>query len=466
MREILMKRWSYLIACLMVAWLPVSNTLATVKLELTKGQQQRVRMAIVPFADNKATPNPSDSNDSDTITTVIANDLSHSGAFQLLSQAKLPSQPSQISQVKFTDWRKLGLENLLIGKITRATANKMKVSATLIDLIKSRQLVHFHSISEATINPSLNPILWQETYTINPRYRHELAHHIADQIYQTLTGIPGIFATKIAYVLVRYQKNHRPIYDLQIADSDGYNPQTVISSSAPIMSPAWSPDGKKIAYVSFENHRVTIYIVTLATGKRRPISQFKGINSAPAWSPDGSLLAVALSKGKTNANIYTINVATGKLTTITEDTAINTEPCFTANGKQLLFTSNRSGSPQIYRIDLKSRKIKRLTFTGNYNAHPSASTDGKYIIFLHRDNGSFAIAKQNLQTNAMTLLTDGGLNDSPTIGPNNQAVLYASYHNGKQALAIAIDNNNHNRQYFYLSSPLGDLQSPAFGPIT
>jgi TolB protein len=249
------------------------------------------------------------------------------------------------------------------------------------------------------------------------------AHQISDFIYQQITGTRGAFNTRIAYV--RAQENAARKYVLQVADTDGFNEQNVLESDEPIMSPSWSPDGKSLAYVSFENRRPEIYIQQLATARRSKVSGFSGLNSAPSWSPDGKFLALVLSKDG-SPDVYTLNTATKRLKRLTKHRAIDTEPVWTQDGRSIIFTSDRSGSPQLYQINVEGGRVKRLTFEGTYNSAASLSPDGKYIAMVHGERGQYKIAQLDRETGNLTVLTDSSLDESPSFSPNGRMVLYAS----------------------------------------
>ncbi|NKB47663.1 MAG: Tol-Pal system beta propeller repeat protein TolB [Legionellales bacterium] len=407
---------------------------SALELELTKGVRGALPIAVVPF------DNQTQDRNAVIVSQMITQDLQLSGQFKLIEGDVAKAYP----QVNAGYWQRRGANNILVGKIQPVDANQYLVSFDLIDPVnQSRLLAH-------------------QQFQVDSNDLRRLGHHIADVVYQTLTGDPGIFSTQVAYVMVRHDRKKTAQYLLEISDIDGHNPRSLLRSSAPIMSPSWSPDGRQIAYVTFENKRAEIHLVTVATGQRRTITAYPGINGAPAWSPDGHQLAVVLSKSGA-PKLYLVDVASQQLTQLTFGSAIDTEPSFTPDGKALMFTSNRGGSPQIYRLDLASKRIERITFTGNYNATPSMTRDGRQLVVLHRTaNGKFNIAVQSLANGQLTPLTYTDFNESPSLAPNGKMVVYATQVKGKQILALAsLDGQVQHR----LPARIGEVQEPAWGPL-
>jgi TolB protein len=286
------------------------------------------------------------------------------------------------------------------------------------------------------------------------------AHQIADIVYETLTGQPGAFATRIAYVTSQRDTDGGERVVLEVADADGYDPQTIVSSTEPLMSPAWSPDGRRIAYVSFEKRQPSVWVQEVFTGRREKIASFKGINGAPAWSPDGRQLALTLSKDG-NPDIYVMDLARRSLRRITDHWAIDTEPAWSPDGRHLVFTSDRGGAPQIYRVAAGGGSAERVTFEGGYNARPSYSPDGRQLAVVTRVNGRYRIAVIELQTGAMRVLSDGSLDESPSFAPNGSMIIYATREQGRGVLA-AVSTDGRVRQRLGFQS--GDVREPDWSP--
>src|SRR5215831_4012146 len=288
------------------------------------------------------------------------------------------------------------------------------------------------------------------------------AHRVADMIYEKLTGTPGAFSTRIAFLRVTGAAPNQQ-YSLLVADSDGMNEQVVASSTEPLMSPSWSPDGQSLAYVSFESKNAAIYVQTLRNGERRRVSARAGINGAPAWSPDSKTLALTLSRKDGDVDVYTLDLASQLLTRMTFDPSIDTEPAWSADGKKLYFTSDRSGSPQIYEVDVADpRAPRRVTFEGTYNARPRLSPDGKRLAVVHLDNGNFRIATVDLKTKAVQVLSQGRQDESPSFAPNGSTIIYATQDRGHGVLAtVSVDGRVTQR----LAASSGDVREPVWSPF-
>lgn len=398
-------------------------------LELTQGINAALPIAISSFGANTQAQD---------LAAVIENDLSLSGQFKIIT-SPIPggNDFSTISR-----WRQAGADSVLSGRVQQIASNRYSVSYTLSDVAQQGRL------------------LSSKDYQVSGQELRALAHHISDEVYEKLTGERGIFSTHIAYIVVQ-RNGDRARFSLDVADIDGSNPRSLLVSSEPIMSPTWSPDGRQIAYVSFERKKAQIFAVSVETGQRRLLTDFTGINGAPSWSPDGRQMAVVLSKGG-NPKIYTIDMSSGHLTQLTFGDAIDTEPRYSPDGHSILFTSGRGGSPQIYRMTLADGKITRMTYTGNYNARASLTPNQKSIVMLHREDKQFNIGVQDVDSGHVTPLTFSQMDESPSVSPNGRLVLYATRSQDKGVLAIvSIDGRIRMR----LPARSGDVQEPAWSPF-
>lgn len=404
-----------------------TTTSAQLHLEIAKAPDQAPKIAIVPFSNDQS------------IYPIVETDLNRSGRFSSASQ-NLPTSAA-IDQVSPDNWKAAGIPYVVVGKITAIDANSAQVHYQLYDVDKQKYLLN-------------------EVLTVpNSRIR-QAAHMMSDAIYQALTGIQGDFSGRIAYVL-RDPTNSDKRYTLQIADTDGERPFTVLSSHYPILSPAWTPDGKQIAYVSFETKRPAIYLQDLSTGQRQVLTNFKGLNGAPSFSPDGkSMLFTSSMDG--NPDIYRMDIATRQYERITNDSAIDTEARYAPDGKSFIFTSDRGGSPQIYRYTFADGSTKRITFRGTFNARGTLNADGQKLAMVHRPVGSsFKVAIQDLNSGVLNVLTPTNLDESPSFSPNGQMVVYAT-HEGNRGLLSIISTNGQFRMN--LPSEQGEVREPAWAP--
>lgn len=421
-----------LICCLQTSY-------AALQLELTQGIDRAIPIAVVAFAGQNDGAN--------NIADIIQADLKYSGRFKLLDTQQANQQPHTVAEVNYGYWRNQGADNLVIGSVTPLTGGRFKVNFVLLDAINA--------------NSAGQHVLLQQEFTTEREGLRRLAHHISDLIYQKLTGVRGVFSTKIAYVLVKRWTNKAPEYRLEIADMDGYHPRTLLVSNSPIMSPAWAADGRQIAYVSFENRRSGIYISDIATGSRRLVSSFPGINGAPAFSPNGQQLAMVLSK-EDKPKIYVKDLVGGGVRQLTDGWSIDTEPRWSPDGNAIIFTSDRGGSPQIYRTELATGSTTRLTYNGSYNARASYTPDGNGLAMIHREDGQYYIALQDITSGRVTLLSTTGYDQSPSIAPNGSMVIYATQAGGRPMLGISSTDG---RVKIRLPARDGDVQEPAWSPF-
>ncbi len=419
---------------------------AALNLELTQGINAAIPIAIVPFAGESNAPVPGNTQ----LTTVIRTDLQNSGQFQVKSPGLLTDTPSDVSQVNVANWRKQAVNDLIIGKVADLGGGRFQVSVDLIDLYKA-----------TPGQPANSAVLMHQVFTTTQAGLRKLAHHISDLIYQQITGVRGVFSTKIAYILVQPGANETSKYSLEVADADGFAPRPLLISPLPIMSPSWSPNGHEIAYVSFENNEASIFLQDVRTAQRHLISKFPGINGAPAFSPDGRKVALVLTTSG-NPKIYLMDLASRQLTQLTNGFSIDTEPSFAPDGKSILFTSSRGGTPQIYRYDMAGGQVSRITFDGNYNARASYLPDQQSIIMMHRETGIFGIAKQDLSNGQVQVLTQSGNDESPSLAPNGKMVLYATEYSGRGVLGVVSTDA---RIRLILPAREGSVQEPAWSPF-
>jgi len=410
------------IGLLVGGFLFLSVSQAAIHLELTQGMNSAIPIAIAPFA-NQTNNVPGNT----TVSQVISNDLQNSGQFAVTSSTKNASDS-------------------VTGQVRQIGSGRFEVSFQLTDL-------------SAAKSGSSAPLL-NQSFTSNQAGLRGLAHHISNLIYEKLTGIRGIFTTKIAYILKRGVDPHAS-YQLIVADEDGFNPQALLNSNEPIMSPTWSPNGKELAYVSFEGHHASIYLQNLSSGARTLISRYPGMNNAPAFSPNGRRMALVLTLDG-NPNIYVMDLATKHLTQITNDYSIDTEPTWSPDGNMLYFTSNRAGGPQIYRYDFANSSISRVTFDGSYNARACLTPQAHTMVVLHQDSSGYNIAKQDLTSGRMTVLTNSGMDDSPSLAPNGKMVLYGTRAPGREVLGLVSMDG---RVKLRLPSAEGDVQDPSWSPF-
>ena len=409
---------------------------AELTVEVVGGAAQQIPIAIVPFA----APNGSATSGNalaqpDNLTNVIGADLRLSGLFRVLETRGVVNQPHALTEVKYSDWASIQAQALTIGSVESLPGNRVKISFRLLDVLKQNQLLAME-------------------FNVTPGQQRATAHRIADMIYEKLIGEKGAFATRVAYV---NKENGR--YSLQVADADGFNPQTVVSSKEPLISPSWSPDGTKLAYVSFEKKKPVIIVQSLVSGQRIVLANIKGNNSAPAWSPDGTKLAIVLTYSA-NSQIYVINADGTGLQQVSFSNGIDTEPEWSPDGSSIYFTSNRGGGPQIYRMPAFGGDAKRVTFEGAYNVSPHLSSDGKLLAFIKQTPAGFKVAVQDLSTGQVQTLSDTSQDESPSFAPNGRMILYATNVGGRGSLAtVSVDGRVKQR----LKDSGGDVREPSWG---
>jgi TolB protein len=421
------KAFSLISVCLAMA---CGQAQAALTIEIVGGAAQQIPIAVVPFAQSAAQP--------ENIANIINSDLRRSGLFRALETRGVANQPHDVAEVKYPEWAALQAQALVVGKVEQQANNRLKISFRLLDVLKQSSLAGLE-------------------YDIAPSQLRSTGHKIADVIYEKMTGEKGVFDTRITYIIKQGNR-----FQLQVADSDGGNPQTVLASTEPIISPAWSPDGTKLAYVSFEKKKPVIFVQSLVTGQRQVLANFKGNNSAPAWSPDGSRLAIVLTYGA-NSQVYLINADGTGLKQLSHSSAIDTEPEWSPDGKWVYFTSDRGGSPQIYRMSTLGGDAQRVTFEGGYNVSPHLSPDGKLLTYVRREAGRFRVTQQELSTGQVQMLSETAQDESPSFAPNGRVILYATNINGRGVLSIVSADGRTKQR---LSEAGGDVREPSWGPWT
>lgn len=369
-------------------------------IDIIGGVEGAVPVAIVPFEALDGAEPETD------IASVIGANLARTGRFEVLPGDEIIEEPSRLEDVRFSTWRALGVDHMIVGAVRDDGDGAMEVRYELLDVFQGRRADG-------------------RRFRADQRHLRILAHTISDTVYEELTGTPGAFRSRIAYVAEEPTDDGERRFRLVVADSDGHRPQSILSSREPLLSPAWSPDRERIAYVSFEGRRSEVFVQYAATGERERVASFRGINSAPAWSPDGDELAVTLSRDGA-ANIYIIELASGDVRPLTDHWAIDTEAAWSPDGEWIYFTSDRGGPPQIYRVSPEGGRPERVTYDGGYNAAPSLSPDGEHMAMVHGRDGEYFIGVMDLETEHVRIVTDGPNDESPTFAPNGDLILYAA----------------------------------------
>ena len=384
-------------------------------------------IAITPFKGDDSAPQK--------ISNIVLADLERSGQFRGVDTSG--AGLDETARPDFSSWRQRNSDALVAGSISRLADGRYDVRMRLWDVVRGQDL-------------------GGQSFTVLPADLRLVAHRLADFVYEKLTGEPGIFSTRIAYVT----KNGRN-FNLWVADADGENAQSALNSGEPIISPAWAPNGTQLAYVSFESRKPVIFVHDVASGKRRLVANFKGSNSAPAWSPDGKNLAVTLSRDG-GSQLFLMDAKGGEPKRLAQSGSIDTEPYFTADGKNIYFVSDRGGSPQIYRMPASGGSPERVTFSGTYNISPSVSPDGRWLAFISRVSGAFKLHVMELATGVTTAITDSSADEKPRFSANSKLIIYATQLQGREALmTTTLDGKIKAR----LAGQNGDIREPDWGPM-
>lgn len=424
-----MKKYLLLLMVLGIAFISLSVK-ADVTIEILGGAANQIPIAVAPFQQQDHQLNPN------SISAIIEADLRRSGLFKTLDTRGIASIPHSPAEINFSDWSAIQAQTLTIGSVESLSGNRLRVTFRLFDVLRQSQMLAME-------------------FTVVQSQQRATAHKIADLIYEKLIGEPGDFSTKITYVA-----KMGDTYSLQVADADGFGAQTIVSSKEPIISPSWSPDGSKLAYVSFEKKKPVIYVQSVLTGRRTTLANFKGNNSAPAWSPDGNSLAIVLTYSS-NSQIHIMSADGTSLRKLSSNGAIETEPAWSPDGKTIYFTSNRGGAPQIYQMPVNGGEAKRVTFDGGYNVSPHIADNGKLMAFIKQVPAGFRVAVMDLQTGYSQVLGNNAEDESPSFSPNGRMILYATRIRGKGTLA-AVSTDGKINQVF--TDNAMDIREPSWGP--
>ena len=420
-----------------IAILVSQSAFAQLEIQIIDGNPSALPIAVVPFQWDEAGPPPVT-----PVDEIIAGDLYRSGLFKPMDKADMAERPVDEESIRFGTWRLLKVDYIVVGRIqTPADGSGHEIVYQLFDVHTQERL-----LSQVTV--------------VGPGDLRFGAHRVADSIYEALTGVPGAFSTRIAYITAAGLGPDQR-YELVVADADGFGPQSVVGSPEPLLSPAWSPDGRKLAYVSFEKGNSAIYVQDVSTGSRELISGGPGINGAPSFSPDGRKMAMTLS-ATGNPEIHVRDLATGRMTQLTQHWAIDTEAVWAPDGSYIYFTSDRGGKPQIYRVPPTGGTPERVTLEGDYNARASMAPDGRRIAVAYGRGNEYRIAVWDMESERFTILTPGVLDESPSFAPNGSMVLYAT-REGNRGVLSAVSADGNVRQRLILSE--GDVREPAWSPV-
>ena len=410
---------------------------AELTIKITQGVGRQVPIAVVPFGfDGSSGAVPT------SVADIISADLQRSGRFAPIAPDNMLQKPTTGVDIDFDDWSIIGAEALVVGRLTQTGDDAYSVQFQLFDVFGREQLVGYRM-------PATRGTL------------RSVAHRAADMIYEKLTGIQGVFATRVAYVTASGQGDGR-LFRLVVADADGENENIIMESADPIMSPSWSPDSRQIAYVSFEDNVSSVFIQTLRTGNRLKVSSRPGINGAPSFSPDGRKLVLTLGGADGNLDINVLDLATRQLTRLTTNRAIDTEGSWSPDGSEIYFTSDRSGGPQIYRVRSTGGTPERVTFEGSYNARPRLSPDGKKLAMVHLDRGNYRIAVKDMDSDDVLILSAGRQDESPSFAPNSDTLIYATRETRNGVLETVTADGLVRQQ---LESRAGDVREPVWSPF-
>jgi TolB protein len=434
------RRTGVALRCALIALLgALFSSAASAQLDIvvTRGVTRPIPMAIVPFGWSGAGPAAYD------IAGVVAADLGSSGRFAPIAVEDMVSRPTTPAQVNYTDWRLLKVDYVVVGTLTEDSPDRFTAVFQLMDVTRGEQVFGFRlNAGRADLRAA--------------------SHRVADMIFERLVGVPGVFGTQIAYVSEEKRPDGSKRFRLIVSDADGENAKIIADSPQPLMSPAWSPDARRLAYVSFEGDVSQVFVQTLRTGTRERVSARAGVNSSPAFSPDGRLLSLTLSRDQGNLDVFTLDLATQVLRQLTTDAAIDTEATWSPDGRQIYFTSDRAGGPQVYRVGAEpGARAERVTYEGIYNARPRISPDGKQIAVVYGQNNTYRIGVVDTANGVLQLLTNGRLDESPSFAPNGAQIIYATRDRGRGVLASVTTDGRIQQE---IASVAGDVREPVWGP--